>query len=75
MKYWLTCTLKKFQNAIKETDIMFKNIIQLNIEQHAKHQIQLLKEYGSEVLNKQKISKAIKILEKYASDRVYIQIL
>ena len=75
MKYWLTCTLKKFQNAIKETDIMFKNIIQLNIEQHAKHQIQLLKEYGSEVLNKKKINKAIKILEKYASDRVYIQIL
>ena len=75
MKYWLTCTLKKYQNAIKETDIMFKNIIQLNIEQHAKHQIQLLKEYGSEVLNKQKINKAIKILEKYASDKIYIQIL
>jgi hypothetical protein len=75
MKYWLTCTLKKFQNAIKEIDIMFKNIIQLNIEQHAKHQIQLLNEYGSEVLNKQKINKAIKILEKYASDKIYIQIL
>ena len=75
MKYWLTCTLNKFQNAINEIDIMLKNIIQLNIEHHAKHQIQLLNDYGSEVLDKQKISKAIKILEKYASDRVYIQIL
>ena len=75
MKYWLTCTLNKFQNAINEIDIMLKNIIQLNIEHHAKNQIQLLNDYGSEVFDKQKISKAIKILEKYASDRVYIQIL
>ena len=75
IKYWINCTLNKFKNAENETDIMFKNIVKLNIEQHAKHQIQLLNDYGSEVLNKQKISKAIKILEKYASDRVYIQIL
>jgi hypothetical protein len=75
MKYWITCTANKFQNSIDEIDIMLKNIVQLNIEQHAKHQIHLLNDYGSEVLNKQKISKAIKILEKYASDRVYIQIL
>ena len=65
IKYWINCTLNKFKNAENETDIMFKNIVKLNIEQHAKHQIQLLKEYGSEVLDKQKISKAIKILEKY----------
>lgn len=75
IKYWINCTLNKFKNAENETDIMFKNIVKLNIEQHAKHQIHLLNDYGSEVLNKQKISKAIKILEKYASDRVYIQIL
>jgi hypothetical protein len=75
IKYWINCTAKKIQNAENETDIMFKNIVQLNIEQYAKHQMQLLKEYGSEVLDKQKINKAIKILEKYASDRVYIQIL
>jgi hypothetical protein len=75
IKYWINCTLNKFKNAENETDIMFKNIVKLNIEQHAKHQIHLLNDYGSEVLDKQKISKAIKILEKYASDRVYIQIL
>ena len=75
MKYWLTCSLKKFQKSDNETDIMFKNIIQLNIEQHAKHQIQLLKDYGSEVFDKDNINKAIKILGKYASDRVYIQII
>ena len=75
IKYLITCSLKKFQKSDNETDIMFKNIIQLNIEQHTKHQIQLLKDYGSEVFNKDNINKAIKILGKYASDRVYIQII
>jgi hypothetical protein len=75
IKYWLSCTLKKFQNSSTDADIMFKNIIQLNIEQHAQHQIQLLKEYGLEVLDKDKIKKAIEILKKYASDEVCIQIL
>jgi hypothetical protein len=70
IKHLITCTLKKFS-----TDVMFKNIIQLNIEQHAQHQIQLLKDYGIDVLDKHKINKAIEILEKYASDKVYIQIL
>jgi hypothetical protein len=75
IKHWLNCTLKKFQNSSTDIDVMFKKIIQLNIEQHAQHQIQLLKDYGLEVLDKHKINKAIEILEKYASDKVYIQIL
>jgi len=33
IKYLITCTLKNFQKSDNETDIMFKNIIQLNIEQ------------------------------------------
>lgn len=69
-EFLITCVLNNFNN-----NIMFKNIIQLNIEQYAKHQIQLLKDYGLEVFDNNKINKAINILKKYASDKTYIHIL